>query len=58
MARFLAKYMKYIYNLVIKNSWIWWISKIIKIWAYPNPPPVVLLEPRRQQQPDNRDLLL
>ena len=47
LARFYAKYLKYINYLIIKNSWIWWIQKIIKIWAYPNPAPIVYIQPRK-----------
>lgn len=29
--------------LVITNSWIWFIKRLIKIWVYPSPVPVINL---------------
>jgi hypothetical protein len=44
-SRFFSKNFNYINYLVITNSWMWWIKKLIGIWAYPSPAPTLHLTP-------------
>lgn len=45
-AKFFTKYLNYINHLVIANSWLWWINRVIYIWAYPYPSPILYLGPK------------
>lgn len=44
--RFFQMNITAIYYLVIKNSWIWWIQTLIKLWAYPYTPNIFYIRPQ------------
>lgn len=47
---FFMRNIRFINYLVIKNGWIWFIHKLIRIWAYPYNPPPIYLGPRALPQ--------